>query len=297
MIAASEAVCLNAFRILAGRDRGDERQNHNDDPGHRCRLSVHENVGNLGKKNGTEPRPVGPPRGPRLTSTRPPPGRNTRYTSWRACSCRAPQQRQNQAKHNPRKYDAARPCLLSHQYRGLPVGPRSSRSTLAGGFWRKTLASLPMARNSRYFDVQGVDEGLQVTILDAVPLNPAKPAANHPQKAAGPWRPQLQERLAVFATSRGKASGLATSRGEARGINAADLVDIRPPGTVLGHGVAWFSKPPRCPPCNEPGSWARGCECWRGWAKPKFEGERVATLHCSPLHPPTPRHVARRRNR
>ena len=34
---ASEAVCLNAVRILAGRDRGDERQNHNDDPGHRCR--------------------------------------------------------------------------------------------------------------------------------------------------------------------------------------------------------------------------------------------------------------------
>jgi hypothetical protein len=47
---ASEAVCLNACRILAGRDRGDERQNHNDDPGHRCRLSVHENVGELGKK-------------------------------------------------------------------------------------------------------------------------------------------------------------------------------------------------------------------------------------------------------
>ena len=34
---AREAVCLNASRILAGRDRGDERQNHNDDPGHRCR--------------------------------------------------------------------------------------------------------------------------------------------------------------------------------------------------------------------------------------------------------------------
>jgi hypothetical protein len=32
---ASEAVCLDASRILAGRDRGDERQNHNDDPGHR----------------------------------------------------------------------------------------------------------------------------------------------------------------------------------------------------------------------------------------------------------------------
>ena len=47
---ASETVCLNAIRILAGRDRGDERQNHNDDPGHRCRLSVHENVGELGKK-------------------------------------------------------------------------------------------------------------------------------------------------------------------------------------------------------------------------------------------------------
>jgi hypothetical protein len=47
---ASEAVCLNACRILAGRDRGDERQNHNDDPGHRCRPSVHENVGDLGKK-------------------------------------------------------------------------------------------------------------------------------------------------------------------------------------------------------------------------------------------------------
>ena len=56
---ASEAVCLNASRTLAGRDRGDERQNHNDDPGHRWRLSVHENVGDLGKKSGTEPRPVG----------------------------------------------------------------------------------------------------------------------------------------------------------------------------------------------------------------------------------------------
>src|SRR5215469_17744161 len=32
---ASEAVCLDASRILAGRDRGDERQNHNDDRGHR----------------------------------------------------------------------------------------------------------------------------------------------------------------------------------------------------------------------------------------------------------------------
>ena len=47
---ASEAVCLNASRILAGRDRGDERQNHNDNLGHRCQLSVHENVGDLGKK-------------------------------------------------------------------------------------------------------------------------------------------------------------------------------------------------------------------------------------------------------
>ena len=47
---ASEAVCLNARRILAGRDRGNERQNHNDEPGHRCPLSVPENVGDLGKK-------------------------------------------------------------------------------------------------------------------------------------------------------------------------------------------------------------------------------------------------------
>jgi hypothetical protein len=47
---ASEAVCLRASRMLAGRDRDDERQNHNDDLGHRCRLSVHENVGDLGKK-------------------------------------------------------------------------------------------------------------------------------------------------------------------------------------------------------------------------------------------------------
>ena len=46
---ANEAVCLNASRILAGRDRGDERQNHNDNPGHRCQLSVYENVGDLGK--------------------------------------------------------------------------------------------------------------------------------------------------------------------------------------------------------------------------------------------------------
>jgi len=56
---ASEAVCLDAPRILAGRDRGDERQNHNDNPRHRCRLSVHENAGDLGKNSGTEPRPVG----------------------------------------------------------------------------------------------------------------------------------------------------------------------------------------------------------------------------------------------
>ena len=41
---ASEAVCLNASRILAGRDCGDERQSHNDDPGHRCRRSVHEEL-------------------------------------------------------------------------------------------------------------------------------------------------------------------------------------------------------------------------------------------------------------
>jgi hypothetical protein len=47
---ASEAVRLNASRILAGRDRGDERQNHNDNLGHRCQLSVYENVGDLGKK-------------------------------------------------------------------------------------------------------------------------------------------------------------------------------------------------------------------------------------------------------
>jgi len=67
---ASEAVCLNASRILAGRDRGDERQNHNDNPGHRCRLSVHENVGDLGKNSGTEPRPVGSPRGPRFSRAR-----------------------------------------------------------------------------------------------------------------------------------------------------------------------------------------------------------------------------------
>jgi len=51
---ASEVVCLNASRILAGRDRGDERQNHNDNPGHRCRLSVQENVGDLEKNSGTE---------------------------------------------------------------------------------------------------------------------------------------------------------------------------------------------------------------------------------------------------
>jgi hypothetical protein len=47
---ASEAVCLNASRILAGGDRGDERQNHNDNLDHRCQLSVYENVGDLGKK-------------------------------------------------------------------------------------------------------------------------------------------------------------------------------------------------------------------------------------------------------
>src|SRR5262249_42751905 len=41
---AREAVCLNACRMLAGGDRGDDRQNHSDDPGHRCRLSVHEEL-------------------------------------------------------------------------------------------------------------------------------------------------------------------------------------------------------------------------------------------------------------
>jgi hypothetical protein len=58
---ASEAVCLNASRILAGRDGGDEWQNHNDNLGHRRQLSVYENLGDLGKKrNGTQA--VGPPR-------------------------------------------------------------------------------------------------------------------------------------------------------------------------------------------------------------------------------------------
>jgi hypothetical protein len=41
---ARAAVCLNASRILAGRDRGDERQNHNDDPGHRCRLRARRQI-------------------------------------------------------------------------------------------------------------------------------------------------------------------------------------------------------------------------------------------------------------
>jgi hypothetical protein len=86
-----------------------------------------------------------------------------------------------------------------------------------------------------HFDVQGVDEGQQVTILDAAPLNPAKPAAYPPQKATFPWRPVPQKRLAVFATNRGEAGGFATGRGKAGGINAADLVHIRPPGTVSGH--------------------------------------------------------------
>ena len=57
-------------------------------------------------------------------------------------------------------------------------------------------------------------------------MNPAEPAANYPQRAAGPWRPQLQERLAVFAANRAKGGGFATSSGKAGGINAADLVDI-----------------------------------------------------------------------
>jgi hypothetical protein len=60
---ASEAVCLNAIRILAGRDRGDERQNQNDDPGHRCRLSVHENMGDLGRKAERNPGLWGHPGG------------------------------------------------------------------------------------------------------------------------------------------------------------------------------------------------------------------------------------------
>jgi hypothetical protein len=82
---ASEAVCLNASRILAGRDRGDERQNHNDDPGHRCRLSVHQNVGDLGKKrNGTQA--CRATSGATVLTSARPPGRNARYTSWRACS-------------------------------------------------------------------------------------------------------------------------------------------------------------------------------------------------------------------
>jgi hypothetical protein len=45
---ANEAVCLDAMRILAGSDHGDERQNHNDDPGHRCRLSAHEELDQRG---------------------------------------------------------------------------------------------------------------------------------------------------------------------------------------------------------------------------------------------------------
>jgi hypothetical protein len=61
---ASEAVCLNASRILAGSDCGDERQNHNDNLGHRCKLSVYENVGDLGKK-AEQTQAVGLPRGRR----------------------------------------------------------------------------------------------------------------------------------------------------------------------------------------------------------------------------------------
>jgi hypothetical protein len=45
---ASEAVCLNASRILAGRNRSDERQNHDDDLGHRCQPSVHEELDQRG---------------------------------------------------------------------------------------------------------------------------------------------------------------------------------------------------------------------------------------------------------
>jgi len=41
---ARAAVCLNASRILPGRDSGDERQNHNDDPGHRCRLRARQQI-------------------------------------------------------------------------------------------------------------------------------------------------------------------------------------------------------------------------------------------------------------
>jgi hypothetical protein len=45
----------------------------------------------------------------------------------------APRQRQNQAKHNPTKYDAARLCRLSHQHR---VYPRTSffGERLRGGY-------------------------------------------------------------------------------------------------------------------------------------------------------------------
>jgi hypothetical protein len=64
-----------------------------------------------------------------------------------------------------------------------------------------------MALNSLCLDDQGVDEGRQVTILDAVPRNPANPTVNRPWKAALPWRPQLEERLAVFVTNKGEAGG------------------------------------------------------------------------------------------
>jgi hypothetical protein len=55
------------------------------------------------------------------------------------------------------------------------------------------------------FDDQAIDECLQVAIRNALPLNPAKPAANLPHKPVLPWRPEFGKRLAVFAASRGKA--------------------------------------------------------------------------------------------
>jgi hypothetical protein len=66
---ASEAVCLNASRMLAGRDRGEERQNHNDNLGHRCQLSVYENVG---KKRATSRGEAGGIKAADLVHVRPP---------------------------------------------------------------------------------------------------------------------------------------------------------------------------------------------------------------------------------
>jgi hypothetical protein len=54
-----------------------------------------------------------------------------------------------------------------------------------------------MALNSLCLDDQGVDEGLQVTILDVVALNPAKASREPPTESRNAIAAQLEEKPAV----------------------------------------------------------------------------------------------------